>query len=437
MNILNIPINQLKFENIVSFCEEKLIEGIQLEYKKEFPKKGLSKHFASMSNTRGGLIIIGIEEDEKIGIPRSWNGIKNEGKLIDRVHQYAAQVEPIPKYEVFCTDEKDGNVFVLIRIFEGDSTPYYVQNDANIWIRTGNITNPIDIASIDALELLFRKNEKAELARLLYINQAENIYRAALDRGEKERKQIIANESRKFEIDQKRSGITEPDFSKFSPSCIQSILGTDTSMCTILLQPFYPRKAYIKPFDLKNEIQKFKVSNRNTDIPNNNQETTPEGILHFNYVKSTGRIQCEQFFCNGLIFGTDDILRTNPDGFKFINLSTISEMLYAYLILTQKFHTFLGYQGKIYGHLKIENLFDTYVYQLIPRKYAHFNSDPKAILLPEYKWDLEIDTNILNNHDTLLDFFIDTMNYIHVSFNFAPLKEEYYKELLKENNWIE
>ena len=84
-----------------------------MEYKKEFPKKGLAKQIASFCNTRGGLIIIGIEEDEKIGTPKSWVGIENNGKLLERVHQYAAQVEPIPDYKVCTTDEKNGNVFIF------------------------------------------------------------------------------------------------------------------------------------------------------------------------------------------------------------------------------------------------------------------------------------------------------------------------------------
>ena len=106
----------------------------------------LPKHFASFSNTRGGLIIVGVEEDDK-GLPVKWEGVKNEGKLIDRVHQNASNIDPIPNYETCITDEKNGRVFLLIRIFEGDQTPYYVQNDSNIWVRTGNISKPIDIAS--------------------------------------------------------------------------------------------------------------------------------------------------------------------------------------------------------------------------------------------------------------------------------------------------
>lgn len=82
MDILNKSVKTFSFDNIVDFCKQKHIEGIQLDYKREFPSKGLAKHFAAFSNTRGGIIIIGVEEDRKTGIPKAWEGIKNEGKLV-------------------------------------------------------------------------------------------------------------------------------------------------------------------------------------------------------------------------------------------------------------------------------------------------------------------------------------------------------------------
>src|SRR5829696_7959051 len=157
MKILTTLIRELTFNDVAAFCAEKHVEGIQIDYKQDFPQKGLAKQFAAFSNTRGGIIIVGVEEDSKTGVPLKWEGIPNQGKLIDRVHQFAANVEPAPDYDVCVTDESNGNVFLLIRIFEGDRTPYYVQNDSNIYVRTGNIINLVDIASPEAQSLLFGK----------------------------------------------------------------------------------------------------------------------------------------------------------------------------------------------------------------------------------------------------------------------------------------
>ncbi len=125
------------------------------------------------------------------------------------MHQFAANVEPIPDYDVAVTNESNGKVFLLIRIFEGDSTPYYVQNDSNIWVRTGNITNPVDIASPEALSLLFGKREKASRARSVFIEKADDVYEAALQRAERERLTLIAAEKEREQQEaQTRGAIT-------------------------------------------------------------------------------------------------------------------------------------------------------------------------------------------------------------------------------------
>jgi hypothetical protein len=46
VNIFITDIDNLTFADIESFCKEKQVEGINLEYKREFPKRGLAKQFA-------------------------------------------------------------------------------------------------------------------------------------------------------------------------------------------------------------------------------------------------------------------------------------------------------------------------------------------------------------------------------------------------------
>jgi len=184
MKLLSMPIDKFSFDDIVEFCETKQVEGIQLDYKLNLTSKkdGLAKHFASFSNCRGGVIIIGVEEDERTGLPKSWNGIEVDGKLMERIHQYAANVDPIPDYEVVHTDAKNGKSFVLIRIYEGLNTPYYVHNDAHLYVRTGNITKLIDDASPDLIELLFGKRKAASEARRMALTMSEQLFDAQMAR---------------------------------------------------------------------------------------------------------------------------------------------------------------------------------------------------------------------------------------------------------------
>lgn len=437
MNILFKDIHNLLFNDIDAFCLEKQIEGIQLEYKKDFPQKGLARQFASMSNTRGGLIIIGIEEDEKTGLPKVWSGLKNEGKLIDRVHQYATLVEPLPDYQACVTNEINGNVFILIRVFEGNQTPYYVFNDANIWVRTGNLSNPIDIASSDALELLFKKKERAALARSINLERAEELFTAALNRAEKERIIQIAVEKETFEKEQRLSVIGKPDFKQFKPSCIQSELGSNVSLCSILLQPFYPQKAFIKPFDLKSNASKFQIKdNFGREFPDFSQETTPNGILHFRCKKSTGEINCEQVFCNGLLSNIRDILRIEQNETRQIYIALIGDLFISTLLLARNYYNIIGYQGGINGYIKIQGLMDAYVHQIRPKAFSMFFPDPKKVLLSEYCLIINLDTAVLNKNDDLIEFFIEKMNDLYVSLDFAPQLPTLFNSFLKESGWL-
>ncbi len=438
MNILNKDIHKITFDDIVTFCSEKQIEGIQLEYKKEFPQKGLAKNFASLSNTRGGLIIVGIEENKETGIPKVWDGVKNEGKLIERVHQFAAQVEPLPSYEACITNEKEEKVFLLIRIFEGDRTPYYVQNDANIWVRTGNISNPIDIASSDALELLFRKKEKAEQTRLIYIERTEDIFSAALERAEKERLQKIVFEKQNFEKEQRLAGVEKVDLGQLKSSYVQNELGSNTSICTILLQPFFPKKSFITPFELKNKIPQLQAkSSWGSEFPNYSQETIPEGVLSFKWNKSTGKLFCEQIFCNGLIYNSRDILLIDENGLRKINMSFIADLFYMTLLFGRTFFGLINFIGHILGHIMIQDLSETYIHQIELRNNRVVFPDPHICLLNNYKWDIDLDTSILNNQVELFNYFVEKMNEIYVGFNFSPQNSNLYNEFLKELGWVQ
>src|SRR6266446_6437007 len=148
MDLLAQDFNTITFQDVVDFCDQKIVESTELDYKRVIPRE-LAKHVAAMSNQYGGLIIIGVEEDPKTGTPSKYEGITNDGKLIDRIHQVANNVRPLPSYTVRTTDEGKGKVFLLVRISEGGAPPYTTINDPTVYLRTGNITTPLRQADTD------------------------------------------------------------------------------------------------------------------------------------------------------------------------------------------------------------------------------------------------------------------------------------------------
>ena len=91
MDLFARAFETIAFQDVVDFCDQKIVENTELDYKQELPRD-LSEHFAAMSNRYGGLIIIGVAEDAATGLPVTYEGAVNDGKQIDRVHKFANSV---------------------------------------------------------------------------------------------------------------------------------------------------------------------------------------------------------------------------------------------------------------------------------------------------------------------------------------------------------
>ncbi len=301
MIILSDPISKFSFEDVVSFCDEGHIEGTQLDYKKEVPKN-LAKHFASFSNTRGGVIIIGSDEDSKNGKPKDYIGVVDDGKVIDRIHQFAANVSPRPRYELHrAEDSSSGKMFVLIRIEEGDKTPYYVQNDPHVYIRTGNISDPIEQAGSEMLELLFRKRERASKARDLSIMRSEDVFQAAIRKTVRSRESTVRNEN--------------PDNYKEVLEMLPDI-GTHP-MFKILIQPYYPFRPLCNPEDIKNRVGEYREQSYYLgDFPSLSVNPFQDGGLVTNW-NNEGIIDFQQLYSFGLV-RRDKSLRIERESEKSI-----------------------------------------------------------------------------------------------------------------------
>ena len=57
-------ITDIEWNDVVDFCNQRIQEGATLDYKKDFPNN-LQKTIASFANTMGGIILIGVDEDNE------------------------------------------------------------------------------------------------------------------------------------------------------------------------------------------------------------------------------------------------------------------------------------------------------------------------------------------------------------------------------------
>lgn len=441
MDLLNKPISSFKFDDIVSFCKEGHCEGVELDYKSDLSGKGLAKHFAAFSNARGGVIIIGVDEDKKTASPKKWEGVKNAGKLEERIHQSASNVKPFPRYEVHTTNEKNGKVFILIRILEGDRTPYYVQNDPNLWIRTGNITSLIDQANPNETELLVLKKRDAQKLRRINLLRAEEVFKAAIQRAEEDRVRLAAEEKEQFKKEQlKKSaeqGLAGAIVDQFKPKIYQIPIGSRTVICKIVIQPYYPRNFLITPAGIKESVDKFAFKNYySRDFPILNVKPIPCGVLGVEWSQYSGDIECQQVYSNGLVFDAIDILKSDEKG-RRVWISHIASKLYILLKAAKNFYNLVGYQGGIVGKLVIDGLDSKIdVYKITPSHYNRFFDEKLNPLLPNYKWGLDLDTSLLNNSLEFQNFFIDKIKEIYWHLGAGADSDDLYKVYLKDQRWL-
>lgn len=420
MKILNQEITTISFEDIVVHCESKIPEGVELDYKVDFPHKDLAKLIAAFSNTRGGLIIIGVNENRQTGYPSAWEGIPDDATLIEKANQLALSVSPLPNFKIKKTNDKNGKVFILIRIFEGDSTPYFVRNDSNVWTRTGNIRNPVDIASPEWLELLYKKRERADKARKNYTLLAEEVFKHALEMEDKKRAHLIEQAKRIGDGSEK--------------NYYQKKLGTEIELCKIIIQPNFPQKAKIAPIEIKNNANLFRGENNYIEFPHQGLRPIPEGVMTINH-RSDGSIDCHQIYATGLMYNCFDVLRHDREtGKAIIYISHILGGLHATLTAAKKFYTLVGYQGviKLSINLSLKSK-EVNFHRITGRNFFNFDSQVEA-LLPNYSWNFTLNTSELNNPNEIFSKFFEIAGEIHWYLGFENLSLDLYKKFMEDTN---
>jgi hypothetical protein len=425
MDILRKSITSFSFADIVSFCQQNEREGIQLEYKRDLTTSSIPKSIAAFSNTRGGVIIIGVDEN-RAGLPSAWNGVVINGQNVERIHQWASNIDPLPHYDVYVTDEQNGNVFILIRVFEGDNTPYYVHNDAHLWVRTGNVSTLIDIALPETQALLYQKRENARLARSNYISLSKKIWKSSLAKAEYERKTIIGNALAKG--DGSAKGIPTME------------LGLLKERLNVYIQPFFPHTPLVKPSEIQAKLNDIRFTgSAYNEFPPLNMDSIPEGLVSFEWDHSDGRLYCQQIYATGFLQNIEEISNETLIGGTKLYIQNIAAKIFIVLKSAEKFYKLFGYQGNLVGAAILENL-STFT-ELLPITIqgslsSHHSLIKRTGLLSEYKWNLELDTAILSNPSKLQEYFIEVVKDIYWQLGFGDVNESVVKSFLNDNKWL-
>jgi hypothetical protein len=421
MDLLARDFEAITFQDIVDFCDQKIVENTELDYKQELPRD-LSKHFAAMSNRFGGLVIVGVVEDTATGMPDTYEGIVNDGKQIDRVHQFANTVRPLPTYHVRTTNQVNGKVFLLIRVNEGGAPPYRVGNDPTIYLRTGNVTTRTSLTPADAevVRELYAKRANAESVRQLTVARAKAVLLSLLEQSDLRRGQHMLHEQ-------------QPDGTQ---RFMLPDLDDGFRMLTGYLQPFYPGRELAQPREMRAALDDVRVMNRlwqRLAYPAcYDVRPMARGMWGFSWLaESDASFSADQVYANGFFSHSEHTgAGVRGDEAERIVLVDIARVLYTTLRFGRKLYGRFGYSGLTQGAVQLTGAKGRPVARiLLQRQYQ--DGYPLAIDAA-YRWPIEADTHQLSDDDWVRAYFYRTMREIYWDLGLDDVSEQVFDEFLKE-----
>ncbi len=179
MSLWYKPVTEIAFADVDAFCQAKIKEGLRLDYKSEMPKD-LAKTVAAFANTLGGLILIGVEatkENEPIWPPKTVlaSGISEQ---ITQTCQDAIYPPVRPQIQIVPCPDDPQQAIAVVRIDESAEAPHAIASRTKVYIRTGDVNKPIDLADIDRIKYHFDRRNLIEVER-------ESLIRQSMERAER------------------------------------------------------------------------------------------------------------------------------------------------------------------------------------------------------------------------------------------------------------
>lgn len=176
--IYTIPIDKISWSAVEAFCGQGIVEGAFLDYKIDFPAD-LARTIAAMANTRGGIIIVGVDEqaDGKPVLPVA--GVPLQRGLAEKVTNIVLDslTPPVFPEVAVCPNDSGTRAVVVIRIPESPESPHAIRSNTRVYLRTGNRSKPEDLATLDQIGWLQGRRTKA-------VDLREHVFGEAIKRSD-------------------------------------------------------------------------------------------------------------------------------------------------------------------------------------------------------------------------------------------------------------
>ena len=278
------PISEITWQDVTDFCAQRPPEGTFLDYKEAFPAQP-EKTIAAMANTFGGVVLIGVEEDDENKPILPLKGVALQRGLSERVMGIVlSNVSPplIPEVHV-AADASETNAVVIIRIPQSHQSPHAVSGGKAVYLRTGDRNNPEELATVSEIGWLTGQRARSTALREDLYRRAEGHFSAFYNR-------VLAYlHSRRLEARFPTTGIL-----------------------TISIVPTFPKPAYKLPSQLAEVFQRIRVPDYyRTDRSFPSLDTlsatgtgtiVQDGFVVVNYTDNADRLLYSELSSFGLFF---------------------------------------------------------------------------------------------------------------------------------------
>ena len=165
--LMALPIDDIRFEDVVAFCAHQTPENQRLDYKEEFssrsPGKQIAKVVAAFANTQGGTLLFGVDEEDDRKPNCNPVGAElgsNPKATIQSACAHNIFPPVIPEVTEFIVNPNDNSRgFLVVRIPVSEDI-HSVDGGTGIYLRVNDQSEPVR-ATLDQIEWLIQRKQRA------------------------------------------------------------------------------------------------------------------------------------------------------------------------------------------------------------------------------------------------------------------------------------
>jgi hypothetical protein len=399
-------IEKITYQDVSEFCEQQYRESVHLDYKQDIDAS-LAKTIAAMANTWGGLIVIGVEdEDSKPKLPAV--GISCKEHLREQVNNIIlGNVTPpvFPEIQV-CQSEDNRNAFIVIRVPQSNLSPHAVRGNTKVYVRTDTSNEPEELATVDRLLWLVEKRKKSTDLKYSFYGRAD------------ERFGVLCKKANTY------IGHTDVVF----------------AMC-----PTYPFEILVDYRSLQHEIpnriavQAWGYSFPLFSMARGEFSPTQNGTYGFFVNEHSGYILYEELNHYGFFYHREDLCHTDKttEG-ELKHHSLLWDILTRtdiFLETMSKFYSELGYWGLLELKISLNKLDDVNFRDLpAPRGYMKF--DDITVSTIDHKLEFAKAITYRELAENRVELVVDIVKEVSWAIGFSHIESETIRKLMAEKGRI-